>query len=82
VVLSLVSLHPGDGGSHLATWATTAVAVITAGESSALYIRSIAEMVKTGGVRLHSGVLVAADKNDESLGTVMTTPALGARAMS
>jgi capsular polysaccharide biosynthesis protein len=71
VVLSLVSLDPAGGGFHLATWATTAVAVLTAGESSALYTRSIAEMVHTGGVRLHSGVLVAADKNDESLGAVI-----------
>jgi hypothetical protein len=65
-------LHPADGGSHLATWATTAVAVMTAGESSAIYIRSIGEMVQTGGVRLHSGILLAADKNDESLGAVLT----------
>jgi capsular polysaccharide biosynthesis protein len=72
VVLSLVSLHPADGGSHLATWATTAVAVMTAGESSAIYIRSIGEMVQTSGVRLHSGILLAADKNDESLGAVLT----------
>ena len=42
--------------------------MVTAGESSALFIRSNAEMIQLAGTRLRSAVLVAADKNDDSLG--------------
>jgi capsular polysaccharide biosynthesis protein len=68
LLLTLVTLDPAYGGDHLGTWATTAVAVVTAGDSSALRIRANAEMVQLGGARLDSVVLVGADKNDESLG--------------
>lgn len=68
LVLSLITLDPAHGGDHVATWATTAVAVVTAGEASALYIRSTAEMIQLAGTRLRTGVLVGADRNDESLG--------------
>lgn len=68
LILSLVTLDPAHGGDHVATWATAAVAVVTAGESSAIFIRSNAEMVQLAGTRLRSAVLVGADKNDESLG--------------
>ena len=69
LLLSLVTLDPAHGGDHVATWGINAVAVVTAGESSALLIRSNAEMVQLGGTRLRSAVLVGADKNDESLGS-------------
>jgi capsular polysaccharide biosynthesis protein len=68
LILSLVSLDPARGGDHVATWATAAVAVVTAGESSALLVRSSAEMVQLAGTRLRSGVLIGADHTDESLG--------------
>lgn len=68
LLLCLATLDPAHGGDHLATWATTAVAVVTAGDSSAILIRSNAEMVQLAGTRLRSGVLVGADRDDESLG--------------
>jgi len=68
LILSLVSLDPARGGDHVATWATAAVAVVTAGESSALLVRSSAEMIQLAGTRLRSAVLIGADANDESLG--------------
>ncbi len=68
LLLSLITLDPAHGGDHVATWASTAVAVVTAGEVSALFIRSNAEMVQLAGTRLRSAVLVGADRNDESLG--------------
>ena len=46
LLLCLATLDPAHGGDHLATWATTAVAVVTAGDSSAILIRSNAEMVE------------------------------------
>jgi capsular polysaccharide biosynthesis protein len=68
LLISLVTLDPAHGGDHVATWATSAVAVVTGGQSSALFIRSNAEMVQLAGTRLRSAVLVGADSRDESLG--------------
>ena len=68
VLLSLVALDPAHGGEHLATWATEAVALVTAGKSSAVRIHAVGEMVRLSGTRLASVVVVAADKSDESLG--------------
>jgi capsular polysaccharide biosynthesis protein len=68
LLLSLVSLDPARGGDYVATWATAAVAVVTTGDSTALFIRSNAEMVQLAGTRLRSAILVGADANDESLG--------------
>jgi hypothetical protein len=56
----------------LATWATEAVVVVTAGRSSWEKIHGIAELVRLSGTRLVSAVLVGADKSDESTGLVPT----------
>jgi capsular polysaccharide biosynthesis protein len=68
LVLTLVTLDPAFGGDHLATWATDAVAVVTAGESSAVRLHAVGEMLRLAGMRLDSAVLIGADKDDESLG--------------
>jgi capsular polysaccharide biosynthesis protein len=68
VLLTLVTLDPALGGDHLATWATNAVVVVTAGRSSAVRIHGVGEMIRVAGMRLVSVVLIGADKNDESLG--------------
>jgi capsular polysaccharide biosynthesis protein len=68
LMLTLVTLDPSLGGEHLATWATDAVAVVTAGRSSWTKIHGVAEMVGLSGTRLVSAVLVGADRTDESLG--------------
>jgi poly(3-hydroxybutyrate) depolymerase len=68
LVLTLATLDPAFGGDHLATWATDAVAVVTAGESSVVRLRAVGEMIRLAGMRLDSAVLVGADKDDESLG--------------
>ncbi len=70
LVLSLVTLDPAVGGDYLATWATNAVAVVTAGQSTATRIRAVGEMVRLGGAHLDSAVVVDADRADESLGAV------------
>jgi capsular polysaccharide biosynthesis protein len=72
LVLTLVSLDPAFGGQHLATWATEAVAVVTAGRSTAVRIHAVGEMVRLSGVRLGSVVVLDADKSDESLGIIST----------
>jgi capsular polysaccharide biosynthesis protein len=73
VVLSLVTLDPAFGAEHLATWATDAVAVVTAGQSTAAKVRSVGEMLRLAGTRFESAVLIDADRNDETLGTWSTS---------
>jgi capsular polysaccharide biosynthesis protein len=68
LLLTLVALDPSLGAEHLATWATDAVVLVTAGRSSWTRIQAVGEMIRLAGTRLVAGVLVGADKKDESLG--------------
>jgi hypothetical protein len=70
VLLTLATLDPASGGDFLSTWATDAVAVVTAGKSSMTRVHAVGEMVRLAGIRLVSVVLIGADKGDESLGMV------------
>jgi hypothetical protein len=72
-LLTFATLDPAFGGDYLGTWATNAVAVVTAGESSAEKVHSVGEMIRLAGTRLDSVVLIGADESDESLGA--TDPA-------
>lgn len=76
LLLTLVALDPLLGSDHLATWATAAVATVTAGRSSATKIHSVGEMIRLAGTSLTSAVLIGADKPDESLGA-MQRPGMG-----
>lgn len=82
LVLSLVTLRPAVGGENLRTWATEAVAVVTAGRSTATLLQSAGEMIRLAGVQLTSVVVLDADPSDESLGAVVgereTVPYTGA----
>jgi capsular polysaccharide biosynthesis protein len=73
LLLTLVTLDPAVGGEHLATWATDAVVMVTAGRSSWTKIHAVGEMIRLAGTRLVSAVLVGADKTDESLGVTYTS---------
>lgn len=73
LLLILATLDPAFGGDYLGTWATNAVAVVTAGQSSAEKVQAVAEMIRLAGTRLDSVILIGADKSDESLG--ITDPA-------
>ena len=80
LLLTLAPLDPSVGGDHLATWAPTAVAMVTAGQSSWTRIHAASEMIRLSSIRLVSGVLIGADKTDESLGvTHLSTADDGAR---
>jgi len=70
LLLTLVSLDPSLGAEHLASWATDAVVVVTAGKSSWMRLHTVGEMIRLAGTRLASAVLLGADKTDESLGTI------------
>jgi capsular polysaccharide biosynthesis protein len=80
LLLTLAVLDPSLGGDHLAGWARGAVVVVTAGEASATRIRAAAEMIRLSGTSLISGVLIGADKTDESLGVTLTPDADGVAA--
>jgi hypothetical protein len=70
LLLTLAALDPALGGDHLAGWAHSAVAVVTAGRSSAERIHATGEMIRLAGAELISAVLVGADSTDESLGVL------------
>jgi len=70
LILSVVTLNPAFGSDYLKTWATDAVVVVTAGQSTATRINAVGEMVRLAGTRLSSVVVLNAERNDESLGTV------------
>ena len=71
-MLTLVNLQPLSGSDHLGSWATQAVALVTAGRSSSTRIRAVGEMIRLAGPRLASVVLLQADESDESLGVLGT----------
>ena len=72
LLLTLVTIDPALGADHLATWATSAVVVVTAGQSSAARIHAVGELVRLAGMSPVSAVLVDADKTDESTGVTHT----------
>ena len=75
LLLTLVTLDPALGGEHLTGWARSAIAVVTAGRASVNRIRAVGEIIRLAGMPIFSGVLVGAEKSDESLGAVYTPQA-------
>ena len=71
-LFTLATLDPAFGADHLATWATDAVAIVTAGRSSAERIHAVGEMMRLARTRLDSVVVTGAEKSDESLGITPT----------
>ena len=76
LLLTLVTPDPSLGAENLATWATSAVVVVTAGRSSWARINAVGEMIRLAGTSVASAVLVGADKTDESLGVTQHSGAL------
>jgi capsular polysaccharide biosynthesis protein len=70
VLLTLAHLDPAVGGVHLSGWATSVVAIVTAGRSSAGRISAVGEMIHQSGIHEVSAVLLGSDKYDESFGGV------------
>ena len=68
LLLTLVTLDPSVGAEYVASWAISAVAVVTAGRSSWAKIQATGEMSRLAGLSMNSAVLVGADRTDESLG--------------
>lgn len=70
VVLVLTDIEPTTDLDEVAAWAQEVVLVVEAGHSSAEGLHSVAELIRTVGMRLSFAVLTAADRTDESLGVV------------
>ena len=70
VMLTLVVPDPAVGADHLRTWADHAVAVVTAGSASVARVQATGELIRHAGTRLTAGILLGADKRDESIGLV------------
>lgn len=68
LMLTLVTLDAALGAEHVATWATDAVILVTAGRSSHARIHAVGEMTELAGLRQVSAVLIGADRADVSLG--------------
>ncbi len=77
LLLTLAPLDPSLGGEYLSGWGHGAVAIVTAGRSSAARIHAVGEMIRMAGMPLLSGVLIGADKTDESLGVTTASPEAG-----
>ncbi len=73
VLLTLAALDPSLPSDYLRSWASRCVVVVTAGSSSWTKIHAVGELIRLAGMRLVSGVLVGADKWDESLGVTTAT---------
>jgi capsular polysaccharide biosynthesis protein len=68
LVLTVTELDPGTGAEHLATWAADAVVLVTAGHTRSARVYAVGEMLRLSGVHVVSGVVVGADRTDQSLG--------------
>lgn len=68
LLLTVAELNPALGADYLATWASDAVAVVTAGHTRSARAYALGEMLRVSGVRVVSCVVVGADKTDESIG--------------
>lgn len=68
LLITLAVLDPAVGAEHLATWATEAVAVVSAGRSSGQRLYGVGEMLRLSRTRLASVVLLDADQADVSIG--------------
>jgi capsular polysaccharide biosynthesis protein len=66
--VTFVELDPALGSEHLATWATNAVAIVTAGATHGQKAYSVGELLRLSSVHVISAILVNADEGDESLG--------------
>jgi hypothetical protein len=68
VVLSLADLTPELGADHLATWASHAAVLVTAGRSTTTAIQATGEMLRLAGLEVDTAIVLRPDRTDESVG--------------
>jgi capsular polysaccharide biosynthesis protein len=67
-ILVLATVAPAMGADHLAPWVNGAVVMLTTGEVSATRIASCGQMLRQATVPVRAGILVGADREDETVG--------------
>lgn len=68
VVLSMADLSPELGADHLATWASHAAVLVTAGRSTTTAIQATGEMLRLAGLEVATAIVLRPDRTDESVG--------------
>jgi capsular polysaccharide biosynthesis protein len=68
LVLTLAAPAPELGADHLATWASHAAVVVTAGRSTATAVHATGEMVRLAGLEIDTAIVLRPDRTDESVG--------------
>ncbi|TCC23695.1 hypothetical protein [Kribbella speibonae] len=68
VVLSMADLSPELGADHLATWASHAAVLVTAGRSTTTAIQATGEMLRLAGLEVTTAIVLRPDRTDESVG--------------
>jgi capsular polysaccharide biosynthesis protein len=69
VLITLATPDPAVAAHYLGSWAADTVAVVTAALSTTEKVQSVGEIIRSdSGIRTVSGVLLGADRSDESLG--------------
>jgi len=68
LVLSLATLTPELGADHLATWASQAAVVVTAGRSTTTKVQATGEMLRLAGLEMDTAVVLHPDHTDEGVG--------------
>jgi hypothetical protein len=74
VVLVLATVSPALGADHIASWASTAALVVTAGKASDALMASTTQLLRQSGVVPVSAVLIAAGREDDSVGVANDEP--------
>jgi len=72
LMLTVATLDPALGAEHLPSWASDAVVVLTAGQSSGTKVHGVGEMLRLAGLPPSGAILADADKSDASLGAIAT----------
>ncbi|TDO69662.1 hypothetical protein EV651_101707 [Kribbella sp. VKM Ac-2571] len=68
VVLTLATLTPELGADHLASWASRAAVVVTAGRSTTTKIQATGEMLRMAGLDIATAIVLRPDRTDEGVG--------------
>ncbi len=72
LVITLATLTPELGADHLATWASHAAVVVTAGRSTTTKIQATGEMLRLAGLEIDTAVVLRPDRTDEGVGVTET----------
>jgi capsular polysaccharide biosynthesis protein len=71
VTIVAATVDPALGADELSDWATEAVMIVGAGRASAAQLHTTSQLLRNAGIVPSAAVLIGADEDDDSLGTVV-----------